>query len=291
MRALVLSGGGNKGAWQAGVIRRLLEDRGKYHIVCGVSVGALNGAFVAQHGSSQDPSKVGQALVDLWSSISQEDIYRRWFPFGRLHGLWKSSVYNSEPLRKLIQRHIDPESLKRSYSDFYTGAVDMESGTYRVFSGGEDCDVILSAIQASSAFPGFFEPVNIYGKLWCDGGVREITPLKTAITMGSTDIDVVVCTPEQGATTFGNNPNAIQVAERAIDLMGDEILNDDIEKAILANRLASLDRDSGYRPINLTIYRPSVHLPTNPLIFDSSLLSSMADQGYSDARYQVTVPG
>src|SRR5512146_1350271 len=76
-RALVLSGGGAKGAFEAGAIYHLVVHRHcDYKEISGVSVGALNGAFLAQAASSSDPGlslrnlvEQAEELAKVWESI------------------------------------------------------------------------------------------------------------------------------------------------------------------------------------------------------------------------------
>ena len=108
MKALVLSGGGSKGAYQCGALKYILgELKVPYDIFCGVSVGAINCGFLAQFKAGEEKESVAQ-LSKLWDEIDTPKIYQRWKPFGRLHALWEKSFYDSSPLHKLItlNRHI-----------------------------------------------------------------------------------------------------------------------------------------------------------------------------------------
>ena len=69
-RALVLSGGGAKGAWQAGVIDSLIRRGSRWDIFAGVSVGALNAALLAQYAHPFDDGLA--KLQDLWHDLDNE---------------------------------------------------------------------------------------------------------------------------------------------------------------------------------------------------------------------------
>jgi NTE family protein len=78
-RALVFSGGGARGAYEAGVVRYLLEDLPKrlgrpvrFEILCGTSVGAIHACFLAA--TAQEDARRGSRLVDLWTSMRIEDV-------------------------------------------------------------------------------------------------------------------------------------------------------------------------------------------------------------------------
>ncbi|HLG19297.1 MAG TPA: patatin-like phospholipase family protein [Bdellovibrionota bacterium] len=80
--ALVLSGGGTRGAYEVGVVHYLrtklpsrLAEGLQFDIHCGSSVGAINAAFMAS--MAHDPVAQGQTLLNLWSDLRTENIYRR----------------------------------------------------------------------------------------------------------------------------------------------------------------------------------------------------------------------
>lgn len=282
-RAVVLSGGGIKGAWQAGVLYRLLAEEGiSYSIFCGVSVGALNASFLAQY-PTEESCKSGSDLYDFWVGLEPASVYRRWFPFGRLHALWKSSVYDSRPLQKMVRSTLDPDKILTSRNSLRVGAVSLTTGRYRIFK--EDYEDLPGAVLASSAFPAMFTPIELEGEIWGDGGVKEITPLKSAIELGATHIDVILCSPEENTVRFPKKPKAMDTAFRAIDLMSDEILSKDIDKALLINRMiASGSGKPWERNIHLRIYRPKRTLTENNLDFNRNGILSMLDQGYIDGE-------
>ena len=68
-KALVLAGGGTRGAYQVGALRALRElGRDDWSIVCGTSVGALNGALIVQNDDA--------AMAEMWHGLKQEDIIK-----------------------------------------------------------------------------------------------------------------------------------------------------------------------------------------------------------------------
>jgi NTE family protein len=62
--ALVLSGGGARGAYEAGVVSQLYAQGEKFDVICGTSIGAINGAFIAQRPSAD-------TLSAIWSTIQK----------------------------------------------------------------------------------------------------------------------------------------------------------------------------------------------------------------------------
>lgn len=281
MKALVLSGGGAKGAYQVGVLSRWLgEEHRHYDIICGVSVGALNGSFIAQFpkGSEKEASA---ALVALWKSITTARIYKKWWG-GEIAAIWKPSVYDSTPLQALVRKGLDLKKLRASGKKLRIGAVSLRSGEYVAF--GEGSDLIVDAVLASSSFPAMLLPVKIGNDLWTDGGVRDVTPLAAAIDLGATEIDAVVCSPSGVKAGFPEVVNALKVAERSIDIMSDEIIENDLKLAGYVNRMVRAGAAPEKRYVEINVLRPENQLTDNSLDFDPRKLEAMMLVGYTDAK-------
>lgn len=280
MRALILSGGATKGAYQVGALRRLILDEGTdYDVFCGVSVGALNISCLAQWPSGHTRESFG-ALEGIWQRVCTEDVYRRWVPFGRLSGLWKQSLYDSSPLRKLVSDNINVDRINSSGKRVRVGAVCLETGEKRF--GNEKSYNLIDWIVASASFPVFFSPVEIEGKHWFDGAVRNMTPLGQALEMGATEIDMIVCS-DSGLlrkSTLEKKPFHVQVS-RAVDIMSDQILRSDLQVTLLKNRLA--DYDPSYRRVKIRLIQPNNQLADNSLDFNHDRIMAMIERGYEDA--------
>ena len=104
--ALVLSGGGAKGAFQFMAEKYAREVMGyRWDVIAGVSVGALNGVMLAM--------EKYQRLEDLWWNITRDQVFT-----GKLN-LWSilkiafgaQSIYNNDPLWKLLQEELKPVML------------------------------------------------------------------------------------------------------------------------------------------------------------------------------------
>lgn len=170
--ALVLSGGGMFGAYQAGVWKALSQALTP-DIVVGASVGALNGWLIASGVS-------GDELARQWLDPGSSDLmsYRK----PRLH--WRG-VFNPQPLQKrarfLVEHH-------RPRVDYGAVLVQFPSLRPKLFRGAE---VTWQHLVASCAVPGGFPPVRIGGKLYFDGGILETLPIWAAEEMGATRIIAV----------------------------------------------------------------------------------------------------
>lgn len=285
MKALVLSGGGSKGAYEVGVLKHLMGDLGeRYDIFAGVSVGAINASFLCMF---PDSVRLGPAygvnqLEQLWDGLDNSKIYKNWFiPY--VSALWKPSVFDSSPLQKLIRSELNVDFIRHSGKKLRVGACGLDTGDYKVFD--ETYSDIPGAVLASSAFPAMLTPVELEGQLWTDGGVKSTTPLKAAIQAGADDIDVVLCSPPgDGSTAFASKTTAPQVAIRALGLMSDQIEDADLMVCGLVNQLVKAGAAPDKKHVKLRIIRPASMLVKNPLDFTPSLLQQLKAMGYADAK-------
>ena len=280
MRALVLSGGGSKGSYQVGALKYILgELKVDYDILCGVSVGAINCAFLAMFKSGQE-EKASEVLSERWLKLDTSKIYKRWHPFGRWHALWKQSFYDSSPLRELITSNLDIEIVKESNKKVCVGTVSVSSGKYKVFN--QFSPHFIDAVIASASFPGMLTPVSFGGELWTDGGVKELSPITTAIEAGADIIDVIITSPKNKVKKFLDKPTTVDILKRIIDLSTDRIMTNDIEKVKMHNRLVKAGL-SDKKFVQMNILRPTYNLAEDLLDFDPKKLKEMHERGYLDA--------
>ena len=172
--AFVLSGGGNQGVSQVGMLRALLERGIQPDVVIGTSAGALNGAAVAYA-----PNLTGVAqLAAVWEQLRVDHV----FPGGRLHRAWNvvrrgTHLFGNEGLAGVIH-HSSPA---RSFSDLEVPlrviATDLDTGEEVVLVRGP----LKPALLASAALPGVFPIVVHDGRRLVDGGVVNNVPLWHAL--------------------------------------------------------------------------------------------------------------
>ncbi len=149
--ALVLGGGGPRGAVQIGMLQVLAEHGFVPDRIYGSSVGAVNGVAFAC-----DPSREGvERMTRTWTAISREHVY----PQGRLHGPWlyfqqRDSVYSNSGLRKIIEDGITCERLEETAVPVEVVATSMADGRERWFTYGPAAEAVL----ASAAVPAIFPP-------------------------------------------------------------------------------------------------------------------------------------
>jgi NTE family protein len=280
MRALVLSGGGSKGAYQVGALKYILgEKQVVYDALCGVSVGAINVAFLSMYKTTQELDAILR-LSTLWSELDNSKIYKRWWPFGRWHAIWKQSFFDSSPLSNLLKGSLSLEKIRDSGKMVNVGTVSLSSGKYTIFD--QTSDHFIDAVIASASFPGMLTPVEFMGQLWTDGGVKEISPIKKAVELGADVIDVIITNPRVRAKKFIEKPTTVDVLKRSLDLSTDKIMANDIEKVEMYNKLAE-NGLTEKKFVQLNIIRPELNLIEDLLDFSPSKIQEMMKKGYEDA--------
>jgi hypothetical protein len=195
-RALVLSGGGAKGAFEAGAIFHFVKHRDcDFRDIAGVSVGALNGAYIAQAPSDENSllnlQEKTQVLIDFWRSINgPDDILRPRF-LGKLRLLLSGldSLNDFTPLEKIIERGIHPTKIRESKRSLRVGVVSLYDGVYHEFDPNQvqDDGEFRKYILASTAIPVYARLPRIPSSTsnsgldseiqYADGGVSHATPL------------------------------------------------------------------------------------------------------------------
>ncbi len=184
--ALVLGGGGTRGAVQIGMLQVLAEHGFVPDRIYGCSVGALNGVAFAS-----DPTVEGvERMTRIWTGLRRDDVY----PQGRLHGPWlyvqqRDSVYANSGLRKIMDEGFACELLEETLIPVEVVATSLVTGQERWFTRGSAVDAVL----ASAAIPAIFPPVELDDDRLIDGAVVNNVPIRRAIEGGATTIVVLLC--------------------------------------------------------------------------------------------------
>lgn len=187
-RALILSGGGARGAFQVGVWKYLLEKGWDPDLICGTSAGAVNAVAI---GSDMPLEK----LMHIWKTLNHRKAYRlRLLRFlgAALSGRAFKPLLDTAPLRSTITNALDLAALRRSRRDIIITAVNMLTSRIKLFNQ----DVItVDHVMASGAMPILFPWQTIDGQPYWDGGVMANTPLFPALEQGADEIIVVLLSP------------------------------------------------------------------------------------------------
>jgi len=226
-RALILSGGGARAAYQVGVLQALAEILPEsaphpFPIICGTSAGAINAVALSAHTGSFKEAVTG--LAAMWSELTISDVY--------LHGWWdllKSistlgfslfnqgmggkrplSLLDNAPLWELLGNKIRFENIDQNIQQgklfavaisamgytsghtvsFFQGHPGIESWN-RYRRGGIATQLRLEHLLASSAIPTVFPTVRINREYFGDGALRQLAPMSPAIHLGADSLFVV----------------------------------------------------------------------------------------------------
>jgi len=181
MTALVLCGGGSRGAVEVGLYRALTELRVPIDLVVGTSVGAVNGAAVAA-GIPPD------ALAGLWKGLTRRDLFRlNRDLFWKL--IWADSLYDARPLRRFLERCLPVRRFEQLAIPFIVTGTNFETGEPVYWRAGN----LLDAIMASVAMPGLFPSQMIGGVQVVDGGIADNVPIDVAAEAGADAAIFMLC--------------------------------------------------------------------------------------------------
>ncbi len=203
-RALVLSGGGGRGAYHVGVLGFLENCAWRPDIIVGTSIGAVNGATL---GSGIPVA----ALRERWLDLSTDDVQKMRADDVYIDNLVRGGkhVFDTTPLLATLKGHsrkwlgkpwIIPEILNSTESryDVWITAVDKETRQLVYFNNREPGGITAEQVQASCSIPLWYEPTTIKGHTYLDGGVIANTPFRKALELGATEIVVVLMAPWPG---------------------------------------------------------------------------------------------
>ncbi len=229
MKALVLSGGGARGAYQAGVLNATSEiaarigQKRPFEIFTGASAGAINASFLASQ--ADNFLQATENLANLWGTLDAHQVFRsdalslskigfKWMrdlPLGGLTGFSPGpSLLDTAPLRELLQNNLDFAKIQSHIQSgvlkaLAVTAVDYHSSMAATFIQGADdlkmwvrsrrfserAIIDTDHIMASSAIPLLFPPIELNGRHYGDGCLRNQAPLSPAIHLGAEKILVV----------------------------------------------------------------------------------------------------
>lgn len=205
--ALVLGGGGSLGALQVGMLQVLDAAGVRPDLVVGTSVGALNGAVVAERGLSAAISHLDR----VWRSTRRRDVMP--VRVSALRSLVRRSpVFDSSGIERLVHDNLAARSFGQLDRRLVVVATDAHTGEPFAFERGD----IVTAIAASAAIPGVFAPVEVDGRFYVDGGVSANLAIGEAHQRGAASIIAldIVAAPAVSPTPRREPPTTILDAAR-----------------------------------------------------------------------------
>jgi NTE family protein len=184
--AYVLGGGGALGAVEVGMLGALLERGITPDLVLGTSVGALNGAFVAQ-----DPTPdVVDRLTGLWETVaaSSREVYGdRPLRAVRRAVATGTHVWSAKPLATRLREELGEVTFADLAVPLQVCAAHIERAAEHWFDTGD----VVDAVVASAAVPGLLPPKEIDGEHYLDGGIVNSVPVARAHQLGATRVFVL----------------------------------------------------------------------------------------------------
>jgi len=223
---LVCSGGGARGAYEAGVIRYLREEMPasvkpsiRFDVLAGTSIGAMTCCFVGS--SMHTPDDQGRAVCALWEGLELEKVFKvqgesAWSVGRRI---WKAAranerpegwrlydLFHPEPLEHMVRTAIDWSAIasnlaKGLFSALSVSTTRIRDGRTVVFVQRKEHGLpewshdpfteVAEAVMgpehalASAAIPLLFKSAKIGDEYYCDGFVRQNTPLSPALRLGA----------------------------------------------------------------------------------------------------------
>jgi predicted patatin/cPLA2 family phospholipase len=289
MRALVISGGGSKGAFAGGVAQYLLEiKKCQYDLFLGTSTGSLLIPHLALgnidkiHGiyTNVNMGKIFNISpfvvkekdgIDI-VTINHFNVIRQFFKGKRTFG-------ESKGLQKYIKDHFsisEFNQLKKLKTDVVVTVTNL-SRNEAEYKSIKDCsyEEFCDWIWISSNYIPFMSLVSKNNSEYGDGGFSSLVPIREAIHRGATEIDVVILETEVNITknAIGKNPFSLM-----IDLF--RIALDQVEKHDIAiGKLIAKNKN-----VKLNLFYTPTKLTNNALIFNKEEMKKWWEEGYEYAQ-------
>lgn len=289
MRALVISGGGSKGAFAGGVAQYLLEvEKKEYDIFVGTSTGSL----LIPHLANGNVEKIH----NIYTNVTQRSIFsnnpfvvkkkdgREYVTINHLNVIWqlikrKRTFGESKNLRKNISRNFSEEDfklLKKNNKEVIVTVSNLSKNRVEYKSindfGYQDfCDWIW----ISCNYVPFMSLVEKNGFEYADGGFGSVVPIREAIKCGATEVDAIILEAEnmEYNKVLGKNPFSLMV--NLFGFVLDQVEHHDL----IVGKLAALNNS-----VKLNTYFTPVQLTENSLYFNKKLMSDWWQQGFNYAK-------
>lgn len=251
--AVVLSGGGAKGAYEAGALSSIVRRTQEIHVMTGASIGAINAAvFAWEYEKTGDMLHAAKTVKATWAELGNLFTISGWRIAGQMV---RSVVRTRSPFRfpslvdntrirrrlqELIPEHVKISDINRI--ELAINATCLTTGRTISFTRNNDA-YLYDAVLASSSIPLVFDARLIEGGYYVDGGVFNNTPLRDAIEAQATDVFVVELKPKtkglylEEIQTPVRFDNVYEVGSRLLELIADKIMYEDLKNARKVNEI------------------------------------------------------
>jgi predicted acylesterase/phospholipase RssA len=242
--ALVISGGGAKGAFAVGVLKHLFKtfrNTGWFSIAGGTSTGALIAPMAAVMAAA-DPmgTEAFETLEHMYTNVSTPDILEKQSIF-ELIGR-QDCLYESDPLNDLLHRHLRPEWFTwlqgPTAPQCYVVYTNYQTGQKVAMSPqdeGMTRERFIKGMLASASVPVVMEATVIDNDVCYDGGVRDLLPFGNAIEHGAETIVPIFLDPEEFPQTNSRFRRMDKILLRTLSILVDETGRNDFAMANLIN--------------------------------------------------------
>ncbi|MCX7547725.1 patatin-like phospholipase family protein [Xanthomarina sp. F1114] len=291
MRALVISGGGSKGAFAGGVAQYLIENKKlHYDLFLGTSTGSLLVSHLALN-------KVDK-IKKIYTNVNQKAIFsvcpftikRKWGVetikinhFNVLRNLLRGSKTFGESynLKKMIKKTITKEEfieLQKSQKDVVITVSNLSLNQIEYKSIKDfDYDEFCEWVWISCNYTPFMTLTKKNGCEYADGGLGSMVPIEEAIKRGATHVDAIILKTE--VMQFNRMPslNAFSLLTNMFAFMLDRIESQNIRigKFVATNQDAIIN----------FYYTPTV-LTTNSLVFNKEKMTQWWQSGFNFAKFK-----
>jgi predicted patatin/cPLA2 family phospholipase len=291
MRALVISGGGSKGAFAGGVAQYLIENRAiDYDLYIGTSTGSLLVSHLAL--------KQVEKIKEVYTSVNQESIFSscpflikkkkgvetiRIHHFNVLKNILRGrktfgDSYNLKRLIKLTLSQEEFEILKISHKDVVVTVSNLSLNQVEYKSINEfDYEEFCEWIWVSCNYTPFMTLHKKNGCEYADGGLGSMVPIEEAVKRGATTVDAIILQTEVSQLNRMPSMNAFSLLTNMFAFMLDRIEGQNI-------RIGKFVASNNNAIINF-YYTPTV-LTTNSLIFEKEKMTSWWQSGFEYAKYK-----
>ncbi len=285
-KALILAGGGSRGAFQIGVYKYLAERNWIPDIICGTSVGAINAAGI---GSGLDVP----ALVRLWTSYNRRQMYRiNLIPFLSyfLSGRALKPLLDIRLMQSMVSDHVNFDKLKSNRTKVVISTVNVLTSRPCFFDNSQ---IRLEHVMASGSMPILFPLQYIDGTPHWDGGTMANIPLQPALDFGADEIIIATLSPI-GHTPQPSPGNVLT----ALEIVFEQFLAASYTSALMTRGLEDrplpppqlkytakyTNRDSHDGHPNIITLAPKKMLGFRSLLnFSVSQAKNLIDEGYKTA--------
>ncbi|SHH65620.1 patatin-like phospholipase family protein [Winogradskyella jejuensis] len=289
MRALVISGGGSKGAFAGGVAQYLMErENREYDMFLGTSTGSLLVPHLAC-------GEIGK-LYDIFTNVQQHDIFsvspfvqrkkgdREYVSIDFVNSLWqfikrKRTFGESKALKRNIRKNFTLEEFNKIQKEKHDVVITVANlSMNRVeYKSIQECtyEEFCDWIWISCNYVPFMSLAVVNGHEYADGGLGSVIPIREAILRGATEVDAIVLEAEtmDRQKVLGKNPFSLM-----LNLFG-HLLDQNERNDILIGKLAAKNRGA-----KLNLYYTPTTLTENSLIFSKHLMEKWWQQGYDYAE-------